>query len=302
MKILFFGTSDFATPSLRILAENFNISLVVSQPPRPAGRGKKLKVSEVELLAKELNLPLATPEKLDTNFIQQIKSIFPDIVVVVDYGKIIPLELLDIPKLGALNIHPSLLPKYRGASPIQSAILAGDNETGVTIMLMDEEIDHGSILMQEKVEIKKSDISSSLRKKCSELGARLLLKALFAYLDNKIKPIIQNDKLATFTKIIKKEDGKINWQKFAKEINNMVRAYSPWPGAYTIWQGKQLKILSTEISVDKSIKNSIGAFFKTKNGQLAAMCKDKALILKKVQLEGKKPITGEEFMRGYFKN
>lgn len=215
-------------------------------------------------------------EPVAINDFKKIKKLKPDLVVVASYGKIFPKEILKIPQYGCLNVHASLLPKYRGPSPVQTAILNGDKETGVTIFLMDEKIDQGPILAQREWEIANSKINyRELLKKLANLGAKLLVETLPKWIAGKIKPNPQDDLRASYTKLLKREDGKIDWTKPAQEIERQVRAFHPWPGAFTFHKGKRIKILEADIS------------------------KNNKLVIKKLQPEGKKPMTAEEFKRGH---
>ncbi|EKD56084.1 MAG: hypothetical protein ACD_58C00304G0012 [uncultured bacterium] len=292
-RIIFFGTPEFAVPSLQILIDSGSLArlginqspiAVVTEPDRPAGRGKKLKYSSVKELAQKNNLQIYQPEKIST-LSSQLSALEPDVAIVVAYGQIIPKEILEIPKFGFINLHPSLLPKYRGPSPIQAAILNGDKVTGVTIIKLDEKMDHGPILAQQELEIANSKKQKTnkiqipidyenLSKELAKLGAELLIKTLPDYLNNKIKPINQDHTKATFTKLINKSDGLINWSEPVDLIERKIRAYNPWPGAYTFINNKRLKICQAHIKYDK-------------------------LIIDLVQLEGKKIITWSEFIRGH---
>ncbi|MFH1193421.1 MAG: methionyl-tRNA formyltransferase [bacterium] len=315
-KIIFFGGSSiFAVPALRELAENFEIALVVTNPEKPFGRKQEPKPSMVEDRADKLGLPVINVEKFTDDIINKIKKIRPDFFVIVDYGKIIPQTLLDIPKMGAINVHPSPLPKYRGASPLQTAILNGDKETAFSIMLIDDKVDHGPILAQKKVEILPGETYGTLYKRLSELYPAFLIETLKKYLSGEIKPIPQDDSRASFTKFLNREDGKINWSKSAEEIERMVRAYNPWPGTYfhsrdlsrgasAKWEGENLiriKISKTSFLEKNYPDKNSGDLFKTPDNQLAAKCGSGVLILDQVQPEGKRPMPGEEFARGYLK-
>ena len=238
--------------------------------------------------------------KDNVEFIRRVKELNPDVIIIAAYGLILPKEILDIPQCGVLNVHASLLPKYRGASPIQAAILNGDKETGVTIMLVNERMDEGDILTQKTITINNNDNFEALYNKLSELGANLLLKTLPGYLSGQIKPKPQEDSEATYCQLITKDMGKIDWHKSALEIDRQIRAFTPWPGTYTTWQGKNLKILSA--SADGSTKltmtASAGEVFKVNEG-FAIACGQGALEIIKLQLEGKKPMTAKEFLNGY---
>ena len=230
----------------------------------------------------------------------KIENLEPNLIILSAYGQIIPKEILKIPKYGCLNIHPSLLPKYRGPSPIQTAILNGDEKTGVTIFIMDEKIDHGPIVAQKELEIKNYNFKT-LSKKLANLGADLLIEILPKYLAGEMKPIPQDDSKATYTKIIKKEDGKINWQKSAEEIERMTRAFTLWPGTYTyinLKKPKMLKIIKVKVfKIDH--QKTPGTIFLTEKKELAVACAQNALILKEVQLEGKRKMSGRDFLNGH---
>lgn len=299
-KIIFFGTDEFAAPALGVLAKEFDISLAITMPPKPVGRKQTHMASPVEVAAKKLNLPVAAPHKFTDEIFEKIKGAQADFFVIVDYGKIIPQKLLDIPPQGAINIHPSKLPKYRGASPIQTAILNGDKETAISIMLIDDKVDHGPILAQKKVEILPNDTYSSLYKRLSELYPDFLIETLKKYLSGEIKPAPQDEALSTFTKLLSREDGKIDWSKTAPEIERMVRAYDPWPGTYTEWNGKRIKILKISVSSKDYLEKNLGDLFAAEK-ILTAKCGQGSLILKQVQPEGKRPMSGEEFIRGYLR-
>jgi methionyl-tRNA formyltransferase len=238
------------------------------------------------------------PESLKDNneVIQLLKDLQPDLIVVVAYGLILPKEVIAIPKFGVVNVHASLLPKYRGASPIQAAILNGDNRAGVTIMLIDELLDHGPILSQKDLKVSKNETFATLHDKLAALGAKLLTKTLPDYLNGKIKPQEQDQSLATFCKKITKEDGKIDLITSPIVIERQVRAFNPWPGTWLNWNGKKLKLLKIKIINDN--KHEIGEVFKTKKG-FAVVCIEDSLEILELQLEGKKPMAAKEFLNGY---
>ena len=275
LKIVFLGTSEFAIPTLKtlLLSDNQPI-LVITSEDKPAGRGRKLASSPVKALALANNLAILEPSKIDRDFIEKTKVLGPDIGVLAAYGKILPKAFIEAFPLGILNIHPSLLPKYRGPSPIQAAILNGDKKTGVTIILIDEKMDHGPILAERAINIDNPDYLE-LHNQLAELGIKVLLEVLPEWIQGNIKPRSQNESEATYSKLIKKEDGQIDWSRPAEEIERMVRAYNPWPGAYT-------KIKNGEILKIKKVK--------VENGVL------KILI---VQPESKKEMPWDAFLRGH---
>jgi methionyl-tRNA formyltransferase len=270
IKIVFIGTSEFGAIILnRLVKNNYKPVLVITQPDKPVGRKQILTPSPVKKEAKLLKIGYD---------LEEIKKIKPDLIITAAYGKIIPKEILEIPEYGALNVHPSLLPKYRGPSPIQTAILNGDKETGITIMLMDQEMDHGPIIAQDRCKIGETTTCQELEKILANQGAKLLIETIPKWIKREIKAKEQDHSKASYTKIIKKEDGKIDWNKSAQEIERKIRAFDPWPGAFTFIKKKdkkiRIKILKAELSKDK-------------------------LIIKKLQPEAKKPMSFEEFKKGY---
>jgi len=305
IKIIFWGTPHFAREILKQLAESgWKPILVITQPDKAGGRGLKLKESTVKALAKKLNIPYLQPTKLkDPDFIQKIKSYQPDLCVLAAYGKIIPKEILAIPPKGFLNVHPSLLPRWRGASPIQAAILNGDKETGVTIILMDEEMDHGDIVANSKLKSQISKLSyKEFEEKLIGEASKLLIETLPQWLDDKITPTPQNHSKATFCKIIKKEDGRIDWHEPAEKIERKIRAFQDWPVAFFETNGKRIKILEADVLKNETIlkDKKIGEFF-CFNKELVVKCGEDTLIIKKIQPESKKEMSGYEFWCGYQK-
>ncbi len=266
-KIIFIGTSSFALPALEKLVEhNYQVLAVVTAPDKPTGRQQEMTPSPVKEIALKYNLPIIQLEE-----IPQLES---DLIITASYGRIIPKEIINTPKKGSINLHPSLLPKYRGPSPIQTAILNGDRITGISIIQMDQKMDHGPVLAQQESAISPDDTYQSLEQKLSEQSADLLIEILPRYFKNKLKPEIQDEHEANYTKILTKQDGKINWQKSAQEIERKVRAFYPWPGAWTESNGQRIKIIKAKVENNK-------------------------LILELVQPAGKKPMTGQEFLRGH---
>lgn len=312
IKILFFGTSEFAVPILqKLIDEKYNIVAVVTQPDKPVGRKQLLNPSPVKILAQKYNLPILQPEDLSTfnpsaSLGTSVKDFLAfDLIITASYGKIIPKEILALPKYGALNVHPSLLPKYKGSSPIQYAILNGDKETGTTIMLMDEKMDHGKILAQKKIKIEDRQTFASLHNTLSLFSAELLAKTIPLWISNKIKPLPQDDSKATYTKIITKEDGKIDWNKSAEEIDRQIRAFSPWPGCWTILnidgKEKRLKIIDAIAGAGHcSVSTKPGKIIKAENKKMAILCGHNSYLeINQIQMEGKKIMNGEEFINGY---
>jgi len=291
------GTPEFALPSLQALLTNqqFEVVGVVTQPDRPVGRKREITPSPVKKMALEHNLQVLQPEKVKTNtdFWQALRALKPDVIVVAAYGKILPQEILDIPPHGILNVHASFLPKYRGASPIAAAILNGDKETGVTIMKMELEMDTGPIIAKsEPVVISPTDTTATLTPKLAEVGAKVLIESLSKYLNGEITPAPQDETQATYVKILKKEDGLIDWKQDEEQIARQVRAYLPWPGAYTHLNSQQMKILSAE--AEPSADNAKGQIAKI-DGDLYIG----KLRIDKLQLAGKNPMDGKAFLAGY---
>ncbi len=277
------------------------------------GRQQILTPSPVKVLAQKHKISILQPEKVSA-ISSKLKAQSPELIVVAAYGQILPKEILDIPRAGALNIHASLLPKYRGPSPIQTAILNGCIKTGTTLMLMEEKLDRGPILACRTLPIEKDDTAESLSKKLSQIGGKLLVETLPKWIHGEIKPIPQNERDATYTKIIKKEDGKIDFKKSAIEIERQIRAFYPWPGSICLWQRtenrkqktektKLLKILKAKVLSSKpqalSFKFKVRETFLTSKNELAVKCGKDALIIEKLQLEGKQKMTAEEFLRGH---
>lgn len=302
MRFIFFGSSEFAKIILnKLLDSGMNPVLVVTTPSKPKGRKKILSPTPVYSLAKQNNIPVLTPEKLeDKEFLSTFKDYNPDLVILTAYGKIIPSKLLSIPKKGVLNLHPSLLPKWRGATPIQSTILAGDNETGVTLLLMDEEIDHGSIIQSAGYKIQDTKISySELSKELAELGAKLIVGTVPLWFEGKIKPIPQNHSLASYCYKILPKDEKINWEKSSIEIDRKVRALNPKPGVFTIANGIIIKIVKgcpiddLMLCTDKPV----GFIFQLED-KLAVKCGKGFYIIEELKPAGKNTMNSESFLRG----
>jgi len=243
LKIIFFGTPDFAIPTLKKLAANFSIEAIITQPDKPIGRKKIITAPPIKKYALKRDFLILQPEKLNQDFISRLKELKPDLGIVVAYGKILSKKILNIPKFGCLNIHASLLPKYRGAAPIQAALLHGDKKTGITIMQMDVGLDTGDIVSQKKIKIKKEDNFQTLHDKLAELGAELLIKTIPNYIAGKIKPKKQDESKASYFPTISKNQGEINWQNSAEKIFNQIRAFTPWPGAFTFFKNKKLDII-----------------------------------------------------------
>jgi methionyl-tRNA formyltransferase len=301
MKLVFCGTPQFAVPSLeRLAAAGFEIQLVVTQPDRPVGRGMELTAPPVKQSALKLGLPVVQPEKIKKNegFQVQLMQLQPEAIIVVGYGRIIPPWMLELPRYGNINVHASLLPKYRGAAPIQWAIAGGETITGVTTMLLNEGLDTGDILLQDEMTIAEEDTSVTLAPRLATLGAELLVETLHGLEQGKITPIPQDDSHASLAPILAKEDGLVDFHRSAQEIHNRLRGFQPWPGAYTRFRGKNLKLIMAQPANHGAALPS--AELRVEGEKLLAGCgSGTALELLQLQLEGKKAMTAREFINGY---
>lgn len=299
------GTPDFSVPVLRGLKEaGHEICAVVTQPDKPKGRGKKMQFSPVKECAISYGLTVYQPKKVkEDSFIEQIKEIKPDAIIVVAFGQILPQVFLDIPKYGCINVHASLLPRWRGAAPIQYAILCGDKESGVTIMQMDAGIDTGDILLSQKVILDKKETAGSLHDKLSTIGADLLLKTLEGLELGKIIPQKQEESLSCYAGMLTKELGNIDFSKSAEEIERLIRGLNPWPSAYTIWNKKTLKIWKAEVKKEQKEeqeeRKQPGTILEVTKDCFDIQTGDGILVVKEVQLEGKKRMDTASFLRGY---
>ena len=294
-RIVFMGSPAFAVPTLRALAAAYPVVGVVTQPDRPAGRGRKVTPPPVKEAAQALGLPVMQPRRLKApEAMEQLRVWAPDLIVVAAYGQILRPAVLSLPRHGCLNVHASLLPRWRGASPITAAILAGDPQTGVTIMQMDAGMDTGPILTQRAEAIRPEDDAASLSDRLGRLGADLLMETLPCYLEGKIRPKPQPKTGITLCRLIKKEQARIDWTRPAVEIERMVRAYRPWPGAFTTWQGKTLKIGAASVAEGEAEPGRVVAWGK----QAAVGTGSGLLVIEKVQLPGKKMLDIRDFLRG----
>jgi len=299
LTLVFCGTPRFAVPTLKKLVEaGFQIQLVVTQPDRPKGRGLELVLSPVKESALKLGLPVTQPERIKNHadFQHQISAIKPDVIVIVGYGRIIPQWMLDLPPLGNINLHASLLPKYRGAAPIQWAIARGESTTGVTTMKIDAGLDTGDILLQQELPIAPDDTAETLSPKLAAVGANLTVETLRGLQAGTIHPCPQDHAHATLAPILKKEDGLIDFSRTANEILNRLRGFQPWPGAYSFFRGKNLQLRkATATGMTLPISE-----LKVDDTHLFAGCgHGTALEIFELQLEGKNRTTAADFIRGY---
>lgn len=298
MKIIYMGTPDFAVGPLKALIEaGHEICAVVTQPDRQKGRGKEMAPSPVKECASEYGIPVLTPVKIkEAEAIEELKKYPADIFVVAAFGQILSEEILNMPKYGCVNIHASLLPKYRGAAPIQWSIIDGEKETGVTIMQMDKGLDTGDILFQKKVPITEEETGASLFDKLAEAGAELIVEALAKIEKGEVTPVKQDDNNSCYAKMLSKSTGKIDWNKSAVEIERLVRGLNSWPSAYTEYKGKQLKIWKAEVL--PHIEGKPGTIAKVTKDAVIVCTGDGALSLLEIQLEGKKRMSTKEFLLG----
>ncbi|ETP73950.1 methionyl-tRNA formyltransferase [Lachnospiraceae bacterium JC7] len=323
MKVIFMGTPDFAVSTLDYLYKaGHDISLVVTQPDRPKGRHGEAQKSDVRIAAENYGIPVITPLKIrsDEEAKQLLRDQAPDVIVVTAFGQILPQEILDIPKYGCINVHASLLPRYRGAAPIQWAVLNGDEESGVTTMMMDAGLDTGDILMTKKLRLDKKETGGSLFDKLAALGGELIVETLEAIEKGTLTRTPQDASLATKVGLFTKSSGLIDWSRPAVEIERKIRGLNPWPSAYTFLSGKQLKlwdadvltaseikefdlqevsVLETDRDPEKAEHEKSAKLFSDKKKLLIASCGEDYLRLNELQLEGKKRMTAEDFLRGY---
>jgi methionyl-tRNA formyltransferase len=298
---IFLGTPDFSVPSLQSLydAPDIEVVGVVTQPDRPAGRGQNVVASAVKQHAGHLGLPVLQPVTLrDAAAIEQLRAWSPDVLVVAAFGQILRQPVLELAPYGCINVHASLLPRWRGAAPIQYAIRAGDGETGVTIMKMDAGLDTGPILLQHTLSIDERETGSSLHDRLADLGAQVLPGVLLAYLAGEILPRPQPEEGVTLAPSLKKAEGQIDWSRSAVEIDRQVRAFYPWPGTYTFLDGDMLKVIAGVYRPDKDTGNPPGTAV-SENGELAIQTGDGLYMLEDVQPAGKRRMTGQAFLAGH---
>ena len=293
------GTPRFALPSLQILIDRKETVIgVVTQPDRPAGRGQQVVMPPVKELAASQGIAVYQPRKVrEEQFIEQARTLTPDLIVVVAFGQILPRALLDIPPMGCVNVHASLLPAYRGAAPINRALINGETVTGVTIMLLDEGMDTGDILLQQAVAILPGDTTATLHDRLAESGAALLGEALDERAGNGWTRIVQVHARATYAPILKKEDGLIQWSKSAREIHNQVRGMNPWPGSFTFFRGKLLKIYHAGV-LEKNAAAAPGKITAVSDQGVEVAAGSGVLLIQQLQLEGKKKMPAGEFIKG----
>ncbi|MDP1884434.1 MAG: methionyl-tRNA formyltransferase [Candidatus Moranbacteria bacterium] len=304
LRVVFMGTPEFSATILTALIDDgYGIVGVFTQSDKKVGRKQILEKSPVRIVAEKNGIPVFTPAKLHAEAVEELRSLKPDLIILVAYGKILPQAVLDLPRLGAINIHPSLLPKFRGPSPIQNALLAGEKITGTTIMLMDAGIDTGDILRQKEIAINPDETYVELAEKLSGFSAELLLETLDGFLAGKIVPQKQDGTSASYCKLIKKTDGQIDWEDTAKNIYNKYRAFAAWPGIFTSWnadgQAKRIQLKKiTLIGDDPADRRQPGEIFRQDNS-IHVRTADGAIGLAEIQLEGKPAVKAVDFINGY---
>lgn len=305
IRVVFMGTPEFAETVLQeLLEKRYNLVAVYTRPDKAVGRDQEVQEGPVKMLAKKHSIPVEQPEKFDDETIDKLKNYKPDLIVVVAYGKILPKKVLQTPGFGCINIHPSLLPKFRGPSPIQNTLLAGEEETGVTIMLMDEGMDSGDILMQQTVAIDPDEILPSLSRRLASISADLLLKTIPLWIERAIEPQKQDESKVTLCQLIEREDGHILWANDAVTIYNTFRALHPWPGIYGFWKrddNQLLRIKFNHITHQKQSPQTthhLGEVFEL-GEKIGVQAAQGVVFLEEVQLEGKTVVPIAEFIKGY---
>jgi len=296
MRIVFIGTGEIGVPTLRALQPSeHELAGVVTQPDKPVGRAQKITAPAIKAALAGTNISILQPVRIkDREAIDQIRALGPDVIVVIAYGQILPRAVLEIPRIGCLNLHASLLPRWRGAAPIQAAIAAGDRETGITVMYMDEGLDTGDILLQRKIDISPSETGATLHDKLGEIAPETLLESLRLLAIGCAPRTPQDESLASYAPKLNREAGRINWNETAQVIERKIRAYNPWPSAFTEFAGRNLKIFSAMI-VD--LRGKSGEVLR-KDQELVIATSDRALSLTEVQLEGKRRMSAADFLRG----
>ena len=298
MKIVFMGTPDFAVPSLEKIISKYGVVAVFTQPDRPKGRGKKMAFSPVKEVAVKHDIKVFQPEKLkeDREAIEYLKELKPDFIIVVAFGQILTKEVLDIPRIGCINLHASLLPMYRGAAPLNWVVINGEKKSGNTTMLMDVGLDTGDMLLKDEVIITENMTAGELHDKLMVSGADLLIETIDGMAEGKIEPVKQEGETC-YAKMLSKDTGKIDWNKSAKEIHNLIRGLNPWPIAHTTYKNENMKIYESRILEEKSSKEPGTILSVNKNG-MKVNTNDGILLVKKIQFPNGKPLTIEQYING----
>jgi methionyl-tRNA formyltransferase len=296
LRICFMGTAAFALPTLQAVAAAEEVVAVVTQPDRPQGRGREVAPTPVKKLAVDLGLTVLQPERVkDPRFIVQLAELRPELMVVAAFGQILPPAILDLPPLGCVNVHPSLLPKYRGAAPFQMAVIKGETRTGVSVYRMDQGMDTGPLLLTREVEIEEAETAEELGKRLAEIGGELVVEAIKGLKQGTLQPKPQDEQGASYAPLFKKTDGLIPWQEAAVQIRNRIRGMVPWPVAYTMWKGKQIKIYRARIGEGTGAPGEIISL----DRGIEVACGTGSIFIDELQIEGGKRIMCDEFCRGH---
>jgi methionyl-tRNA formyltransferase len=300
LRVVFMATPDFAVPALHLLISNpYQIVAVYTQPDKPSGRSLQPVPPPVKILAMHHSIPVVQPETLDTSSaFEELASYSPDLIVVAAYGRILPSTILSLPRFGCLNLHPSLLPRHRGSSPIANTVLCGDEVTGVTLMLMDAGVDSGPILAQRELRVSPEDTTGSLMPRLAQMGAELLLESLPLWIGGKIRPQPQDESQATFSRMLTKEDGEIDWKLPAVQLWRRIRAFDPWPGCYAWWKGRRLKVCEALPLAGGGEVGKVVAITEPAPAAVGVGTGVGVLGLLRVQLEGRREISAADFVRG----
>lgn len=301
MRIMFMGTPDFAVPSLEALNnKGYDICAVISQPDKPKGRGKKLVAPPVKVAAENMGLKVYQPEKIkDPDFVSLVKDINPDMIVVVAFGQILPKNILDMPTFGCINVHASLLPKLRGAAPINWSIINGDTNTGITTMYMDTGLDTGDMIIKKSIEIKEEENAKNLHDRLAVLGAETLIDTIKLISEGKATRIKQNHEDATYAPILTKEIGKIDWSLDALNIRNLIRGTYPWPGAYSYYDGNMFKIFTGDTLGEDILNSDCGKIHEVNKDCFIVKCGKGYLKVKEIQFQNQKRMSVDAYLRGH---
>lgn len=299
MKIVFMGTPEFSVPSFQALIDEFGVKAVFTQPDKPKGRGKKVAMSPVKELALKYDIPVYQPIKLkkEPEMIQELKNMNPDFIIVVAYGQILPKEVIDIPKYACINLHASLLPKYRGAAPINWAVVKGEKKSGNTTMLMDVGLDTGDMLLKQEVTITEDMTAGDLHDILMKDGAGLLVETIKRMIKGDIERIKQNESETCYASMLDKKMGKIDWSMSAIDINNLIRGLNPWPVAYTEYDGKVMKIHKAKV-LEEEFNTSPGTIVSASEEGIRIACGSGSLLVEEIQFPGKKVLKVEQYIRG----
>lgn len=301
MRIIFMGTPDFAVPSLEMLiSEGYEVAAVVTQPDKPKGRGNKMSAPPVKEFALEHGIEVLQPDKIKTpEFVEQIRALSPDLLVTAAYGKILSKDLLEVPKFGCINVHGSILPAYRGAAPINWAVINGEKTTGITTMFTDVGLDTGDMLLKKELEISPDMTVGELHDKMAILGAEVLKDTLIKLKDGSIVRIPQDNSLSSYAPIMTKELGEIDWNKTAGEIHNLVRGTDPWPGAYTFLNGNRMRVWRTSLVSVGQKTGANGEILQVNNDGILVKCPDSCILIKEVQFDSSKRMSVMDYIRGH---